>query len=57
MITGEKMWITNGSTSNLLAVLVRTDEGPEHEGKPHRNMTTFLIDKEPGLRKHSSTRR
>jgi len=49
VITGEKMWITNGSTSNLLAVLVKTDEGPEHEGKPHRNMTTFLIEKEPGL--------
>src|SRR3954465_9439094 len=27
VITGEKMWITNGATSNLLAVLVRTDEG------------------------------
>ena len=25
-ITGQKMWITNGGTSNLLAVLVRTDE-------------------------------
>jgi len=49
VISGEKMWITNGSTSNLLAVLVKTDEGPEHEGRPHRNMTTFLIEKEPGL--------
>src|SRR3954452_23502642 len=49
VMTGEKMWITNGATSNLLAVLVKTDEGPEHEGKPHRNMTTFLIEKEPGL--------
>ena len=26
VITGQKMWITNGGTSNLLAVLVRTDE-------------------------------
>jgi alkylation response protein AidB-like acyl-CoA dehydrogenase len=25
LITGQKMWITNGGTSNLLAVLVRTD--------------------------------
>ncbi len=49
VITGEKMWITNGSTSNLLAVLVRTDEGPESEGKPHKNLTTFLVEKEPGL--------
>ncbi|GAB3593370.1 acyl-CoA dehydrogenase family protein [Angustibacter peucedani] len=49
VITGEKMWITNGATSNLLAVLVRTDEGPENEGKPHKNLTTFLVEKEPGL--------
>ena len=47
VITGEKMWITNGGTSNLVAVLVKTDEGPEHQGKPHRNMTTFLVEKEP----------
>ena len=26
VITGQKMWITNGGTSNLLAVLVRTDD-------------------------------
>jgi len=49
VLSGEKLWITNGSTSNFLAVLVKTDEGPEAEGKPHRNMTTFLIEKEPGL--------
>ncbi|HZI95943.1 MAG TPA: acyl-CoA dehydrogenase family protein [Actinomycetales bacterium] len=48
VLSGEKLWITNGSTSNLLAVLVKTDEGPENEGSPHRNMTTFLIEKEPG---------
>ncbi len=45
-ITGQKMWLTNGASSNLVAVLVRTDEGAE---SPYRNMTTFLIDKEPGL--------
>ena len=48
VLSGEKLWITNGSTSNLLAVLVKTDEGPENEGSAHRNMTTFLIEKEPG---------
>src|SRR3984885_6465609 len=45
-INGQKMWLTNGASSNLVAVLVRTDEGAE---SPYRNMTTFLIDKEPGL--------
>jgi alkylation response protein AidB-like acyl-CoA dehydrogenase len=46
VITGQKMWITNGGTSNLLAVLVKTDE--RHDS-PHRNLTTFLVEKEPGF--------
>ncbi len=49
VLSGEKLWITNGSTSNLLAVLVKTDEGPENAGSAHRNMTTFLIEKETGF--------
>src|SRR6202451_986657 len=28
-IDGQKMWLTNGATSTLVAVLVRTDEGSE----------------------------
>ena len=46
MINGQKMWLTNGATSNLVAVLCRTDEG--HDAA-HRNMTTFLIEKDPGF--------
>jgi alkylation response protein AidB-like acyl-CoA dehydrogenase len=46
VINGQKMWLTNGGTSNLVAVLCRTDEG--HDA-PHRNMTAFLIEKEPGF--------
>jgi alkylation response protein AidB-like acyl-CoA dehydrogenase len=46
VINGQKMWLTNGGTSNLVAVLCRTDEG--HDA-PHRNMTTFLIEKEAGF--------
>ncbi|MQY24230.1 acyl-CoA dehydrogenase family protein [Nocardia macrotermitis] len=45
-ITGRKMWLTNGSTANLVAVLVRTDEGRE---RPHDNLTAFLIEKPTGL--------
>jgi len=45
VINGQKMWLTNGGTANLVAVLCRTGEG--HDA-PHRNMTTFLIEKEPG---------
>ncbi|HEU4911151.1 MAG TPA: acyl-CoA dehydrogenase family protein [Actinomycetes bacterium] len=46
VLTGQKMWITNGGTSSLLAVLVKTDEGAD---TPYRNMTTFLVEKEPGF--------
>jgi alkylation response protein AidB-like acyl-CoA dehydrogenase len=46
VLDGQKMWLTNGGTSNLVAVLCKTDDG--HDA-PHRNMTTFLIEKEPGF--------
>jgi len=49
LITGQKMWITNGGTSNLLAVLVRTDAEAAPDAKPHQRMTTFLVEKEPGF--------
>jgi alkylation response protein AidB-like acyl-CoA dehydrogenase len=45
-ITGQKMWLTNGGSANLVAVLVRTDLGAE---SVYRNMTTFLVEKEPGF--------
>ena len=38
VIDGAKMWLTNGGTSNLIAVLVRTDEGAE---TPYQNLTTL----------------
>jgi len=46
VINGQKMWLTNGATSNLVALLGRTDEG--HDA-PHRNLTCFLIEKAPGF--------
>ncbi|HSF26126.1 MAG TPA: acyl-CoA dehydrogenase family protein [Actinomycetes bacterium] len=45
-IDGQKMWLTNGGSANLVAVLVKTDEGAE---SVYRNMTTFLVEKEPGF--------
>ncbi|MBO0844119.1 MAG: acyl-CoA dehydrogenase family protein [Nocardioides sp.] len=45
-ITGQKMWLTNGATSNLIALLVKTDEGAD---SVYRNMSTFLVEKEPGF--------
>ncbi|MGW5019764.1 acyl-CoA dehydrogenase family protein [Streptomyces cacaoi] len=49
LLTGQKMWLTNGGTSTLVAVLCRTDEGLSADAPPHRSMTTFLIEKEPGF--------
>jgi alkylation response protein AidB-like acyl-CoA dehydrogenase len=45
-ITGQKMWLTNGASSTLVAALVRTDEGAD---KPHRNLTAFLVEKPAGF--------
>ncbi|PXY36081.1 acyl-CoA dehydrogenase family protein [Prauserella flavalba] len=45
VIDGAKMWLTNGGTSNLIAVLARTEEGAE---KPHRNLTALLVEKPEG---------
>jgi alkylation response protein AidB-like acyl-CoA dehydrogenase len=49
VINGQKMWLTNGGSANLVAVLCRTDEGQPDGTAPHKSMTTFLIEKEPGF--------
>jgi alkylation response protein AidB-like acyl-CoA dehydrogenase len=60
VLNGQKMWLTNGGSSTLVAVLCRTDEGhaeaspgPGGPGDtppaPHKSMTTFLVEKEPGF--------
>jgi len=46
VLTGQKMWLTNGARAGIVATLVRTDEGAD---SVYRNMTTFLIEKEPGF--------
>jgi alkylation response protein AidB-like acyl-CoA dehydrogenase len=46
VIDGAKMWLTNGGSSNLIALLARTDEGA---AKPHQNLTAFLIEKPEGF--------
>jgi alkylation response protein AidB-like acyl-CoA dehydrogenase len=46
VVDGQKMWLTNGGTSSLVAVLVKTDEGAD---SVYRNMTALLIEKAPGF--------
>ncbi len=45
-LDGQKMWLTNGASSTLVAVLVKTDLGAD---SAYRNMTTFLIEKPSGF--------
>jgi alkylation response protein AidB-like acyl-CoA dehydrogenase len=46
VLSGQKMWLTNGARAGLIATLVKTDEGGD---SVYKNMTTFLIEKEPGF--------
>ena len=46
VINGQKMWLTNGGSSTLVAVLVKTDEGAD---SVYKNMTTFLVEKPAGF--------
>jgi alkylation response protein AidB-like acyl-CoA dehydrogenase len=46
VIDAQKMWLTNGARAAVVATLVKTDEGAE---SVYKNMTTFLVEKEPGF--------
>jgi alkylation response protein AidB-like acyl-CoA dehydrogenase len=46
VLDGQKMWLTNGARASVVATLVRTDEGSD---SVYKNMTTFLVEKEPGF--------
>jgi alkylation response protein AidB-like acyl-CoA dehydrogenase len=49
VLNGQKMWLTNGGSSTLCAVLVRTDEDAPADASVYRKMTTFLIEKPAGF--------
>jgi alkylation response protein AidB-like acyl-CoA dehydrogenase len=62
LISGQKMWLTNGASANLVALLARTPAGNEQgalpvsgpisgpiSGRTHRNLTAFLIEKDSGF--------
>ena len=46
VVNGAKMWLTNGASSTLIALLARTDEGA---AKAHQNLTAFLVEKPAGF--------
>nr|MBA3489927.1 acyl-CoA dehydrogenase family protein [Longispora sp. (in: high G+C Gram-positive bacteria)] len=45
-LDGQKMWLTNGAYSSVIATLVKTDLGAD---TPYGNMSTFLLEKNPGF--------
>lgn len=50
LVNGQKMWVTNGLRSSLVFLLARTDLEAD---PPHRGMTCFITEKEPGVQQGS----
>ena len=49
LLSGQKMWLTNGGSSSLVAVLVRTDADGDPQAPVYRRMSTFLVEKPAGF--------
>jgi len=49
VLNGQKMWLTNGGSSTLVAVLVRTDEAAPEGSSVYKRMSTFLVEKPAGF--------
>ncbi len=45
-LNGQKMWVTNGLLSGVVFVLMKSDPRAD---PPHRGMTCFITEKEPGV--------
>ncbi len=49
LLSGAKMWLTNGASSTLVAVLVLTPGESADDASVYKKMTTFLIEKSSGF--------
>lgn len=49
VLNGQKMWLTNGGSSTLVAVLVLTPDEAAEGASVYKKMTTFLIEKPTGF--------
>ncbi|MHB1067921.1 MAG: acyl-CoA dehydrogenase family protein [Candidatus Nanopelagicales bacterium] len=49
VVNGAKMWLTNGGSSTLVAVLVRTDGEADEGESVYKKMSTFLVGKPSGF--------
>jgi alkylation response protein AidB-like acyl-CoA dehydrogenase len=46
VLDGQKMWLTNGARAGVVATLVKEELGSD---SVYKNMTTFLVEKDPGF--------
>jgi alkylation response protein AidB-like acyl-CoA dehydrogenase len=46
VVTGQKMWVTNGLRAGLIMLLAVTDPTADPR---HKGMTAFIVEKEPGV--------
>ena len=49
VLNGQKMWLTNGGSSTLVAVLVLTPGEAAEGASVYKKMTTFLVEKPTGF--------
>lgn len=49
VLNGQKMWLTNGGSSTVVAVLVRTDAEADDGVNVYKKMSTFLVEKPAGF--------
>ncbi|MEX1209368.1 MAG: acyl-CoA dehydrogenase family protein [Candidatus Nanopelagicales bacterium] len=49
VLNGQKMWLTNGGSSTVVAVLVRTDDDAAEGASVYKRMSAFLIEKPAGF--------
>jgi alkylation response protein AidB-like acyl-CoA dehydrogenase len=49
VLNGQKMWLTNGGSSTLTAVLVRTDGEAAEDASVYKKMSTVLVEKPAGF--------
>ncbi|HZO76738.1 MAG TPA: acyl-CoA dehydrogenase family protein [Solirubrobacteraceae bacterium] len=50
VITGQKMWVTNGLRAGIVMLLAVTDPSAQPR---HAGMTAFIVEKEPGVSQQS----
>lgn len=49
VLNGQKMWLTNGGSSTVVAVLVRTDDAAPEDASVYKRMAAFLVEKPAGF--------